>query len=162
MEKIKPTICYHPELRPTDLNQPRPEPCEMIVTCECGANQMCPVCGCGFGTYPCPCTTKYMKENPIQIISDDYNKIISQNDNNKIISQNDDEVIHDVGETFMNWAEKNWALETLITAGLNANAGGESCPYKCVRDIFVQKINELSKMTEEEIKKAFQLLVNKK
>ena len=54
-------------------------------------------------------------------------------------------VIHNVGETFMNWAEKQWALETLITAGLNANAGGESCPYKCVRDIFVQKINELSK-----------------
>ena len=54
-------------------------------------------------------------------------------------------VIHNVGETFMKWAEKNWALETLITAGLNANAGGESCPYKCVRDIFVQKINEFSK-----------------
>jgi hypothetical protein len=54
-------------------------------------------------------------------------------------------VIHNVGETFMNWAEKNWALETLLTAGLNANAGGESCPYKCVRDIFIDKINELSK-----------------
>jgi len=53
-------------------------------------------------------------------------------------------VIHNVGETFMNWAEKNWALETLITAGLNSNAGGESCPYKLIRDIFVRKINELT------------------
>jgi hypothetical protein len=55
-------------------------------------------------------------------------------------------VIHDVGETFMNWAEKSWSLETLLTAGLNANdnGGGESCPYKLIRDIFVQKINELT------------------
>ena len=53
--------------------------------------------------------------------------------------------VENVGETFMNWAEKNWALETLLTAGLNANAGGESCPYKCVRDIFIDKINEFSK-----------------
>jgi hypothetical protein len=75
MEKIKPNICYHPELRPTNWNQPKPEPCEMIVTCECGANQMCPVCGYGFGSYPCPCTTKYMKENPIQIIPNDDNEV---------------------------------------------------------------------------------------
>ena len=54
-------------------------------------------------------------------------------------------VIHNVGETFMSWAEKSWALETLITTGLNANAGGESCPYKLIRNIFVTKINELSK-----------------
>ena len=53
--------------------------------------------------------------------------------------------IENVGETFMNWAEKNWALETLLTAGLNANAGGESCRYKFVRDIFIDKINEFSK-----------------
>ena len=43
MEKIKSNICYHPELRPTGWNQPKPEPCEMILTCDCGANQMCPV-----------------------------------------------------------------------------------------------------------------------
>ena len=73
-------------------------------------------------------------------------------------------VIHNVGETFMNQAEKGWALEKIITAGLKniENEGGESCPYKYLRDIFVGRINELSKMTEEEIKKAFQLLVNKK
>jgi hypothetical protein len=53
-------------------------------------------------------------------------------------------MIENVGEEFMKWAEKHWALETLITAGLNSNAGGESCPYKCVRDCFVLKINELS------------------
>jgi hypothetical protein len=56
-------------------------------------------------------------------------------------------VIHNVGETFINWAEKSWALETLITAGLKSieNGGGESCPYEYLRDIFVSKINELSK-----------------
>jgi hypothetical protein len=96
MEKVKPTICYHPELRPTDWNQPKPEPCEMILTCECGANQICPVCGYGFGSYPCPCTTKYMKENPIiQIIPND--EISNQNDNDEVTNQNDDnEVTHGV------------------------------------------------------------------
>jgi hypothetical protein len=75
MEKIKPEICYHPELRPTDWNQPKPEPCEMILTCECGANRICPVCGYGHGSYPCPCTTKDMKENPIQIIPNENNEV---------------------------------------------------------------------------------------
>lgn len=56
-------------------------------------------------------------------------------------------VIHNVGETFISWAEKSWALETIISAGLKSieNGGGESCPYKLIRDIFVTKINELSK-----------------
>ena len=76
MEKIKPNICYHPELRPTGWNQPKPEPCEMILTCECGANQMCPVCGYGFGSYPCPCTMKYMKEIPVlQIIPNENDEV---------------------------------------------------------------------------------------
>jgi len=97
MEKVKPTICYHPELRPTNWNQPKPEPCEMILTCDCGANQMCPVCGYGFGSYPCACMIKYMKENPIQIIPNDTNEISNQNDSDKISSQNDnDEVTHGV------------------------------------------------------------------
>ena len=64
MEKVKPTICYHPELRPTGWNQPKPEPCVMILTCDCGANQICPVCGYGFGSYPCPCTIEQNKINP--------------------------------------------------------------------------------------------------
>ena len=76
MEKVKPTICYHPELRPTDWNQPKPEPCEMILTCDCGANQICPVCGYGFGSYPCPCTMKYMKEIPVlQIIPNENDEV---------------------------------------------------------------------------------------
>jgi hypothetical protein len=55
--------------------------------------------------------------------------------------------IGNVGETFMNWAEKEWALKTLIAAGLKniENEGGESCPYKYLRDIFIDKINEFSK-----------------
>jgi len=47
-------ICCHPELIPTQWNQPKPEPCEMI-TCECGQNAYCPVCGCGWGSVPCGC-----------------------------------------------------------------------------------------------------------
>ena len=55
--------------------------------------------------------------------------------------------IENVGETFINWAEKNWALEKLITAGMriNENDNCESCPYYVMRDIFVHKINELVK-----------------
>jgi hypothetical protein len=75
MEKVKPTICYHPELRPTDWNQPKPEPCEMILTCECGENQTCPVCGYGHGNYPCTCMREHKKENPVQIILNDNDKV---------------------------------------------------------------------------------------
>jgi hypothetical protein len=50
-------MCSHPELIPTQWNQPKPEPCEMNV-CTCGKNATCPVCGHGFGCYPCDCTPK--------------------------------------------------------------------------------------------------------
>lgn len=84
MEKLKPEICYHPELMPTTWNQPRPEPCEMILTCECGANQICPVCGWGHCSYPCPCMIKYMKYSyPIET-----NEVPNESD--------DDEVTHEV------------------------------------------------------------------
>ena len=53
--KILKQICYHPEIRPMDWNQPKPKPAEMIFTCECGQNASCPVCGWGQGTYPCEC-----------------------------------------------------------------------------------------------------------
>jgi len=48
-------MCYHPELIPTAWNQPRPEPTEMVYSCECGENYHCPVCGFGAATYPCSC-----------------------------------------------------------------------------------------------------------
>jgi len=47
-------ICEHPELRPTMWKQKKPEPCEM-VTCACGQNASCPVCGFGWGGVPCGC-----------------------------------------------------------------------------------------------------------
>ncbi len=53
--KILRQICYHPEIRPADWNQPKPEPAEMVFTCECGQNAYCPVCNFGYGTYPCEC-----------------------------------------------------------------------------------------------------------
>ncbi len=50
----RPVICDHPELVPTDWNQPRPEPAEMN-TCRCGENAGCPTCGYGWGSIPCKC-----------------------------------------------------------------------------------------------------------
>ena len=48
-------MCHHPELIPTQWNQPRPQPCRMVAHCECGENHSCPVCGYGAGSYPCAC-----------------------------------------------------------------------------------------------------------
>jgi len=48
---MKKLICSHPELIPNQWEQKRPEPSEMI-SCGCGANVSCPVCGYGWGTYP--------------------------------------------------------------------------------------------------------------
>src|ERR1035437_920523 len=52
---MKPTICTHPNLVPTQWNQIKPEPCEMIQQCNCGGNEICPVCNFGHGQKPCPC-----------------------------------------------------------------------------------------------------------
>jgi hypothetical protein len=49
--------CTHPELRPTDWNQPKPEDWHGF-TCECGQNWCCPVCGYGQGAMLCGCTRK--------------------------------------------------------------------------------------------------------
>lgn len=48
--------CRHPEMRPTAWNQPRPPPAQMVGPCI--HVQSCPVCGSGFASFPCPCTTK--------------------------------------------------------------------------------------------------------
>jgi hypothetical protein len=44
-------ICYHTE------SMPWAPPCEM-VTCACGANASCPICGYGWGNVPCECTPR--------------------------------------------------------------------------------------------------------
>ena len=49
--------CGHPEIYPTQWNQPRPEAAKMIK-CACGKNASCPVCGWGRGCHPCDCTPK--------------------------------------------------------------------------------------------------------
>ena len=43
-------ICGHQELIPTQWNQTKPEPCE-VVGC-CPMNYSCPICGFGAGTIP--------------------------------------------------------------------------------------------------------------
>jgi hypothetical protein len=53
--------------------------------------------------------------------------------------------VENVGEEFMKWAEQYWALEKIITNGFgDGKNGAESCPYSYIREIFVNKINELS------------------
>jgi len=47
-----------------------------------------------------------------------------------------------IGEQFMIWAEKGWALQHLIENGMK-NSDGESCSYDYMRKIFIDKINEL-------------------
>lgn len=54
MNEKKVPVCYHHLLVPTQWNQPKPEPRTMI-TCACGQNASCPVCGYGWGTAPCEC-----------------------------------------------------------------------------------------------------------
>ena len=49
--------------------------------------------------------------------------------------------IENVGEEFIKWAEKYWALQTLLSKEPGENE--ESCPYNTMREIFVKKINEL-------------------
>lgn len=48
-------FCHHPELLPTQWEQKRPEPAQM-VGCDCGMNMTCSVCGWGRGAIPCKCT----------------------------------------------------------------------------------------------------------
>jgi hypothetical protein len=47
-------LCHHPNLHPTQWNEPKPEPCE-VHGCECGQNWCCPVCDTGSATYPHEC-----------------------------------------------------------------------------------------------------------
>jgi hypothetical protein len=55
--------------------------------------------------------------------------------------------IENAGETFMDWAEKQWALKEIVTIGMRHDNDDtcESCPYSVIREIFVNKINELAK-----------------
>ena len=49
--------CHHPELAPTQWNQPKPEP-YTGDTCDCGMNFICPICGYGHCCSPCGCTPR--------------------------------------------------------------------------------------------------------
>lgn len=51
--------------------------------------------------------------------------------------------IENMGEEFMKWAEKYWAIEKIITKGCEDSVG-ESCPYSYLRSVFISKINELA------------------
>ena len=58
-------------------------------------------------------------------------------------SQQETPKVENVGEAFISWAEQYWGFEKKFT--VEADANSESCPYKYVRHIFVEKINELAK-----------------
>ena len=59
-------MCNHPELIPTHWDQPRPEPTEMVYSCECGENYNCPICGWGAGVYPCSCMRARQAEQELR------------------------------------------------------------------------------------------------
>ena len=48
-----------------------------------------------------------------------------------------------VGEEFMNWAEKYWNMEKISETTNSENE--ESCDYDIIRNIFINKINEIIK-----------------
>jgi len=62
MEEVKGSMCSHPQLRPTEWNQSKLEPCRMTVLCECGWMQQCPVCGYPESGILCSCMRKRMAE----------------------------------------------------------------------------------------------------
>ena len=64
-------ICCHPELGPMAWELKRPEPCEML-TCECGQNATCPICGYGWGGLPCGCSRRAEVSKRIDRILGDY------------------------------------------------------------------------------------------
>ena len=51
--------------------------------------------------------------------------------------------IDNVGETFVEWAEKYWRFEESFT---REESEGESCPYSYIRETFISKINELTEL----------------
>jgi hypothetical protein len=50
-------VCYH------DRASVWRKPC-MMHTCNCGMNAQCPVCGYGFGAYPCLCDGIMVRREP--------------------------------------------------------------------------------------------------
>ena len=51
--------------------------------------------------------------------------------------------IENVGEEFMDWAEKYWSFKRIVRKGISSLDMGESCPYDFYRQYFVNKINQL-------------------
>lgn len=53
--------------------------------------------------------------------------------------------VENVGEAFVDWAEKYWALNKLFeNSDKDKGPNEESAPWNHIREIFIQKINELS------------------
>lgn len=51
--------------------------------------------------------------------------------------------VHNVGETFILWAERYWGMDKAFTKP--EKEGEESAPWSSIRPIFVREINELVK-----------------
>lgn len=71
MNKI---LCNHPEMIPTQWNQSKPEPVEMIGPCE--HNMICPICGWGWGCSPDPCEDK--EQERLTISQADHERLLEQ------------------------------------------------------------------------------------
>lgn len=58
-----------------------------------------------------------------------------------------------VGEEFVAWAETYWHLEQKFddTNKNPAERGGENCPYKVVKNIFIKQIDDIIKQRLESL-----------
>jgi hypothetical protein len=59
--------------------------------------------------------------------------------------------IENVGEEFIKWAEKYWRIDVLMNVENPDNFAGETCNYKYMREVFIEKINELVKQITPKI-----------
>ena len=50
-----------------------------------------------------------------------------------------------VGQEFIEWAEKYWHIDKLINPETTDHFNSETCDYKYMRNIFVDKINSIIK-----------------
>ena len=58
-QKIEFTMCNHPELRPMNWDEPKPEPVRTVGNCPIH-DYVCPLCGFGVGCHPgCGCSERY-------------------------------------------------------------------------------------------------------
>ena len=88
-----------------------------------------------------------MKEIPEDeyLSSDDFKKAVKEKLKERFfgLEPTEPEIKLSVGQEFVNWAEKYWGLK--IKYEVTTDEVSESCQYDYVKNIFIQKIDEIIK-----------------